>query len=182
MATDIILIGVPKDISELPQCIVNPVQKMKYLWVLAKLDHATHDYIVCPVTNGRGSNSKRCVGSRDGLQVMTLPENDMVPAVDHGNKVFNTLQHCNNNDSLKLQYAIANCMVEIHRSKQSLCDESFDRFVDTNVCTWPYKYTSPGAKMVMIWKDNGGQKHVVICPSISHLVRLCPQAVTGGIS
>ena len=177
MVANILMIGTPKYATELPRCIVNPMEKMKYLLVLAKLDYLPHQYVVCQTRNRPGRNNRCFTGIPDGVRIMTLHEKDLDPVCEPGNTLPDTLQELNYQDSLKLQCAIANCMVEIHRAKFEDRNENFDTFVDTHVYTWPYKYTSPGMKMVMIWEDTWGHKHAVACPCMSRLVRLCPHMV-----
>ena len=74
--------------------------------------------------------------------------------------------------------ATANCIVGIHRAEIEERDANFADFVDEHVSEWPLEYIAPGMKMLMLWQDDNGRKHVSICPCITELLRYCSGATS----
>ena len=108
---------------------------------------------------------------------MTLCEEQLVP-YRTATSAPKTLKEVNNRHGLKLTLARAKCIVEIHRAEIEDRNENFGSFVDQQVSGWPFEYSVPGLKMLMVWEDNEGRNHVSICPCISELVRHCSGATS----
>ena len=181
VAEKILMIGVPKPATKLPYCIADPAQLESCLLVLAELDGPANEYLVCPGAN------KYCPGRMveksptfysDCIRTMTLREQQLVSVYDPSSSAPRSLQEFNNRQALKLTMARANCIVEIHRAEIEERDTNFADFVGEHVSDWPLEYIAPGMKMLLVWQDDNGRKHVSICPCITELVRYCSGATS----
>ena len=45
--------------------------------------------------------------------------------------------------------------------------------VDQHVSGWPIECSVPGMKVLLVWEDEVGRRHVSICPCIKELVWYC---------
>ena len=179
-AKKIVLIGAPKNATMLPLCIADPMGTDSCLLVLAELDASTSEYLVCPGANknypGRLAERSSVLYS-EGIRTMTLCEEQLVP-YRAATSAPKTLKEVNSRHGLKLTLARAKCIVEIHRAEIEDRNKNFGSFVDQQVSGWPFEYSVPGLKMLMVWEDNEGRNHVSICPCIRELVRHCSGATS----
>ena len=180
-ARKIVLIGAPKNTTKLPLCIADPMQVESCLLVLAQLDTSLHEYIVCPGANklypARRAERSTTFYS-EGIRMMTLRKEQLIPFHDPTNSAPKTINEVNRRHGLKLTIARAKCIVEIHRAKIENRVEDFTGYVDPKVSGWPFDYSIPGMKMIMVWEDEEDRRHVSICPCIKELVRHCSGATS----
>ena len=157
------------------------MQMESCLLVLAELDASTSEYLVCPGAN------KNCPGRlverspvfySEGIRTIALCEEQLVSLRDPDNSAPKTLQEVNNRHALKLTVARAKCIAEIHRAEIEDRDADFEDLIDHHVSGWSFEYIVPGMKMLVIWEDNEGRRHVSICPCINELVRYCSGATS----
>ena len=180
-ASKILFIGVPKVVSELPLCILDPKGVESCLLVLAELSAEASVYLVCPGANkyhtGRVIDTSFAFYS-EGIRAVTLHKEQFVPFRNSTSSVPNTLQGFNNRYALKVAVAAAKCIAEIQHAEMAGRHEDFTKFIDTHVCEWPKEYFKCNRKTIVIWEDSTGLKHVSISPCLSELVRYCSGATS----
>jgi hypothetical protein len=180
-AQKIVLIGIPKPVTKLPLCIADPMRMESCLLVLAELDASTSEYLVCPGANKDYPErliEKSPVFYAEGIRTMALREEQLVSLRDPDNSAPQTLQELNNRHALKLTVARAKCIAEIHRAEIEGRHADFEELIDRHVSGWPFECSVPGMKMLLVWEDEEGRRHVSICPCIKELVRYCSGATS----